>query len=408
MKRLLLVFSMLFVAFSGFSQSEEADLKAASENNNKGTYKYGPYATRKWYDNFFIGGSYGGNWLVNGINPQNMYFLERYAPALDAYLGKWITPDVGFRLQFNGLSANGFSGADGKFAGKETGSGYYQNKFNIRLYHLDLIFNLSNAISGYKEKRFWDFVPFFGFGYAESYKNGLSPIGYFSVYAGFYNSLRVTKWMDIVLEFKCMAADKRFDGYTGGLPLDLLPMATGGLSFNLPPFGFKRSIKPDYKPLRDEISSLKGDVEAAKSALAGTKSTLRDAQMRNIVLEDSLRMERKKPAMVATVTDVPPVALFFDLGKAVLSSKELVNMQFFLTNVLKKDPNKVFTLTGMADSSTGSAAFNQKLSEKRINFVRNLMIKKYKIKDENIKTIVKGSTADLFDAPELNRIVMIQ
>lgn len=37
--------------------------------------------------------------------------------------------------------------------------------------HADAMWNFSNAVSGYKESRTWNFVPFVGVGWARSYGN---------------------------------------------------------------------------------------------------------------------------------------------------------------------------------------------------------------------------------------------
>lgn len=409
MKKIFLSLALIFISFAVFAQQDNREALLSSPNNNTGELKYGPYVTKKWYDNIFVGGSYSGGWLVDGQNPAGHSFVRRYRSGFDINIGKWITPAIGVRAQFNYGNATGFAKEGGKFnTGTPDANGFYKSKFHFRMYHADFLFNLSNAIAGYREKRFWDVIPFVGVGYSETYRTN-AMIGTMASFVGINNTLRLTEALDITLEAKCMIAPSIYDGSRGSL-VDALPQVSVGLAYNFKNRGFNRHVKANYQPYIDNISSLKSDLKALQDDLKNSSDRLKKAEQESKYYADALKKEQAKPAQVVSKNslEVPPVALFFDMGKSVLNSKELVNLDFFMTNVLKKDANRVFVLVGMADSSTGSAAFNEKLSAKRIDFVANIMIKKYGINPKNIKKEVKGSSSDLFNAPELNRIVMVQ
>ena len=64
-------------------------------------------------------------------------------------------------------------------------------------------------------------------------------------------------------------------------------------------------------------------------------------------------------------------------------------------------------VTGAADSATGTPAFNQKLSEKRAEYVKNLLVKKFGLAPENVTTEALGGIAES-PVPAENRIVIVK
>ena len=101
-------------------------------------------------------------------------------------------------------------------------------------------------------------------------------------------------------------------------------------------------------------------------------------------------------------------ALFFRIGQATLDKKELANLDFYVKNALEADREKVFTLCGSADKATGTAAGNQRLSEKRMEYVYKLLVEKYGVAKERLRKVAEGDRNNLFADPELNRAVIIR
>lgn len=92
-----------------------------------------------------------------------------------------------------------------------------------------------------------------------------------------------------------------------------------------------------------------------------------------------------------------PVALFFEIGKTSIGAKELVNLTFFIENSLNVNPDKVFTVY-----STGND-----LAQKRLDYICNLLHKKYGIA---LERIVNGGVIENYKYSNinLNRVVIIQ
>ena len=88
-----------------------------------------------------------------------------------------------------------------------------------------------------------------------------------------------------------------------------------------------------------------------------------------------------------------PVSVFFNIGKSkVASKKDLVNLKALAE--IAKDNNQKVVVTGYADSKTGSASFNQTLSEKRANTVKEELIK-LGVAESKIQVVAAGGVDDI-------------
>ncbi len=372
----------------------------AQENGNRDAQNKvvrGPYETNRFFDNIFIGVAGGVN-IYHGENDSYGSFGKRLAPALDINVGKWITPSVGLRIGYSGINAQGWTSGQTIYAKGLIDGNIYKEKFGVSYLHGDVMWNFSNAVSGYKETRTWNFVPFLGAGWARSYGNDAHN-NEFAVSVGLLNNIRLCSLLDLTLEARHMFVNQRFDGVARGSKGEGMTSVTVGLTFKLNRRGFKRAQAPvDVTPYLSRIEALEGD----NSNLAGKNKTLSDEN-------EILRNRKPETVTVAGKSTVSPtpVALFFVIGKATLDKKELTNLDFYVKNALNADKNKTFTLYGGADSATGTKAFNQRLSEKRMQYVYDLLVNKYGVSKDRLKTVAEGDTNNRFPEPELNRTVII-
>ncbi len=61
-----------------------------------------------------------------------------------------------------------------------------------------------------------------------------------------------------------------------------------------------------------------------------------------------------------------------------------------------------------ADKATGSTKVNRRISEQRMQYVYDILVKKYGISPDRLVKKSEGDSNNRFDEPELNRIVIIQ
>lgn len=374
----------------------------AQENGNRDEQNRvvrGPYETNRFFDNIFIGVAGGVN-IYHGENDSYGKFGKRLAPALDVNVGKWFTPSVGARIGYSGINAKGWTSGQTVYAKDvfDKKANIYNEKFGVSYLHTDFLWNFSNAVSGYKETRTWNFVPFFGAGWARSYGNGAYN-NEFAMSIGLLNNIRLCNLLDLTLEARHMFVNQRFDGVSRGSKGEGMTSVTMGLTFKLNCRNFKRAAAPvDVTPYLSRIKALESD----NTTLAGKNKTLAD---------ENTALRNRKPETVTVAGEskvsATPVALFFQIGKATLDKKELTNLDFYVKNALQADRNKTFTLYGGADKATGTAAFNQKLSEKRMQYVYDLLVNKYGISKNRLKTVAEGDRNNRFPEPELNRTVII-
>ena len=374
----------------------------AQENGNRDEQNRvvrGPYETKRFFDNIFIGVAGGVN-IYHGENDSYGKFGKRLAPALDVNVGKWFTPSVGARIGYSGINAKGWTSGQTVYAKDvfDKKANIYNEKFGVSYLHTDFLWNFSNAVSGYKETRTWNFVPFFGAGWARSYGNGAYN-NEFAMSIGLLNNIRLCNLLDLTLEARHMFVNQRFDGVSRGSKGEGMTSVTMGLTFKLNRRNFKRAAAPvDVTPYLSRIKALESD----NTTLAGKNKTLAD---------ENTALRNRKPETVTVAGEskvsATPVALFFQIGKATLDKKELTNLDFYVKNALQADRNKTFTLYGGADKATGTAAFNQKLSEKRMQYVYDLLVNKYGISKDRLKTVAEGDRNNRFPEPELNRTVII-
>ena len=374
----------------------------AQENGNRDAQNgivRGPYETNRLFDNVFIGVGGGVN-IYLGENDSYGSFGKRLAPALDVNVGKWFTPSVGARIGYSGINAKGWTSGRTLYAKAPVSGNIYDEKFGVSYLHGDVMWNFSNAVSGYKETRTWNFVPFVGAGWARSYGNGAFD-NEFAVSVGLLNNIRLCNLLDLTLEARQMFVNERFDGVSGGSRSEGMTSVTLGLTFKLNRRGFNRvkpPAVPDYTPYQNRIRALESD----NAALAGRNKALQS---------ENEELRNRKPATVEVSVETvsaSPVALFFRIGKAVLDKKELANLEFYVKNAMKADKEKVFTIIGSADKATGSRELNRRLSEQRMQYVYELLVNKYGIPAARLVKKAEGDTNNRFADPELNRAVVIE
>ena len=358
--------------------------------------KRGPYLTNRLFDNIFIGVAGG----INVYQGESDSYGNHVAPALDVFVGKWITPCVGLRLQYSGLKANGWDNARSPYAVSSKGpdsKGMYQEKFNEMNLHGDVMWNISNAIGGYKETRTWNFVPYVGFGWARSAANHLYNNEFAFTY-GLLNNIRLGNLVDLNLEVKQMVVNQGFDQVVRGAKSEGMFTVTAGLTFKLNRRGFNRptvAVPADYTPYNNKIASLED--ELAKSKAEAKR------------LADELAAEKNKvkeaPA-AAPAIEGPIMGTFFNIGSYTITPQEIMNLGY-VANYIKAYPNKKFTIVGYADSATGSAKRNQYLSQQRADAVCKVLVDRFGVDASQLEVVAKGGT-DKFPEIPLNRVAIVE
>ena len=93
----------------------------------------------------------------------------------------------------------------------------------------------------------------------------------------------------------------------------------------------------------------------------------------------------------------------FRQGKDMVDAQQLSNIEN-IANYMKKYPEVKLDVKGYA-SPEGNAQFNQKLSERRANTVKEILVNRYGIEADRITATGMG-VGDKFSKPEMNRAII--
>ena len=362
--------------------------------------KNGPYVTNSFWDNWFISAG-GGAQVYFGASDTYGSFGKRIAPALDISVGKWITPSVGVRLQYSGLQAKGWSNGNLPYSeGKADARGYYKEKFNTMNLHGDLLWNISNAIGGERLDRFWNVSPFVGVGFARSSGNGSSQ-DEIAFTVGILHNWRLSDLLSMNIEMKSMFVDQRFAFTNTSKGLNALGSVTVGLTYNIGAVGFKRAsdliVVEDNTRYVEEIAALEGMLAKAEQKRL---QLIKQMDEQSVQLNEEMSDEPTIPLM-------PNLAIFFEIGKADLNDKAMINIGY-VADILKLFPEKKYVLYASADKETGTPEFNMKLSQMRGEAVYKAMVGKFGVNPEQLRIEAVGSQQQKFEGAQLNRVVVIE
>lgn len=378
MKAVKFLFVALTLAAVSMLASPCAFAQEDGNRDENGKVVRGPYLTNQLWDNWFVN-------LGGGVNFAYDNSVWKLGGALNINAGKWFTPSVGARVGYNGLT-----GMDGLFS----------------YLHFDALWNMSNAIGGYKETRLWDVVPYIHAGYLVD-----KPISYreWGAGAGILNLIRLSDRLDLTLDVRgniykrlCRA------GYIS---------TTVGLSVNLGKTNFERAS--NYYSASDAAAASAAALAAANSALEAEKAARENekaalenekAELKkaNDELADKNNELEKALAEVqptSSANKVDPATFYFEIGKETLSQKELEHLDSYLQKVLPMIKGKTnMIITGSADRQTGSAERNSYLSLKRAEYLMKLMVEKYGVDTNSfeVRTVISAE-----GDPTLSRAVKV-
>ena len=298
----------------------------AQENGNRdenGKVVRGPYETNRFGDNWFIGVGGGINILWNeGLDADNL----KIAPSIDANFGKWFTPAVGMRVGYQGINTQVWSETATFLAPtRDSDKQMYLEKIGYMYVHGDFLWNISNAVGGYKQTRFWDLVPYLHAGYFRSY--GLDDVNFadneIAGGAGLLHNLRLAERLDLIIDMRATVVNGRVRNASG---IAVLPTVTAGLAVDLgwPAFVRTSTVLAEFETVAvDQIAAL----EAASLALEMANASLQEENAMLAASNKKLGNQVKDlKAKVAGVQlsadeffeDMGPAVVYFDIGKTVL------------------------------------------------------------------------------------------
>ena len=387
MKKLLLTIAIVAIsAGSVFAQENSAEKLRWKGIMNNG-----------FWANWEIGVAGGVNataWNeLGGVNNQKQ--IGDLGWQVEGNLTKWFNPIVGARLQVAGGTLNASGDAQ---------------KSTWVMPHFDGLVNLSNWIGGYREDRVYYAKLFAGFGLNCVNVDSETATG-FAAAGGLINTFRVCKQLDINLELKGILTPGR------DMPAEIASIGVGkygqmysatlGLAYRFN----KRNWDKAYS--QEEVDGYLASIAALEAGLADAHrnagklaerlAAQKAATDQALKDNEALRAElaKRKSSVVSST------ALFFNLNSARLLDRTKSAMQILAETIAAAPKDQVFTLVGHADDETGSAEYNQKLSEKRAKAVYDYLVENGVNKDQLTWKGV-GSSQNIFPINSTNRVVIVK
>lgn len=361
---------MLLLAVAGMSLGAYAQENTSAEIP---THKH-KVVTNGFWDNWFV--DFGADFITNYSGQErewntglsnNPFSLTRGNFGFDVSVGKWFTPVVGTRLKFVACDARQINSTV-----KEENPLY--NQVGLRLQPM---LNLHNLFAGYKP-RVWNTIVYASVGWGHNCSTSEdSPVAG----GGWLNVFNVTKRFHINVDIYADCYNYSYDHVRAG-GNDFQLGWSVGCGFNIGKVGW------DNAPDVDAIMAMN------KAQLDALNASLADQQAENSRLQKMIR-DHKCPEAPAQVTEVVSsrASVFFNINKSrIASKKDLVNVKELVEYA--KANNKTIVVTGYADSKTGSAAYNQILSERRAQTVADEIVKMGMDKSK-VEVVGKGGVKDL-------------
>lgn len=344
---------------------------------------------------------FGSNWFIQlqggatySISEgfKDASFGDLITPHVAVSLGKYFAPQVGGRLQVGGWSAKHYD---------ESTNGTFKTQY-IQT-NADGLFNLTNIFLPYQENRPFNFILIAGLGYVHGFKdtkNGLTTTNMIVPRAGLQADFRLSEMASFNIEVAGNLLRDDFNGIKRGKNYDGTINLLAGVSLKLSKDGFKLVDVQDpaqIKALNDRINQQRASLDSKDIEINRLQQELAVKPEPEIIIKETKVEELGEVLMNAVVV--------FRIGSSKLEQNQDINI-YNAARYLIDNPNVSVIVTGYADSSTGTATINQRLSEQRAEAVARILIDKYEISPNRITTKAAGDKIQLFPTPQWNRVVV--
>ena len=373
---------LAFAGLTSASMAQDADP----------TLKYS-VSTNSFWSNWFVQANLAGTAFWGNQEVQNNFSKSplkgfRNNLGFSVAIGKWFTPGIGLRTKFNGIWGRTVISED-----KKTNASKYWTL------NEQVMFNLSNMILGYNENRLWDLIPYASVGLERNMSyNSYSPVWGI----GILNEFKLNNKFAINLDINYNLFMSKSDGTTRLLPgahkydsrsfkglianHDRNLNIEVGITYNLGKATWNKT--PDVEAIK---ALSQGQIDALNAQLADANAE--NARLNNIIKNHKCPEVKDGGEKVVEKVISTPVSVFFNIGKSkIASQKDLQNVQA-IADAAKANNTKI-VVTGYADSKTGSANFNQSLSQKRAEAVADALVN-MGVDRANIETAAAGGVDTL-------------
>jgi len=353
-------------------------------------------------DNIYVGINGGAITSLKNNNPAKKSAFQAFTPEFGVRVGKNFTTVFGLALDANLY-----------FNAHKKDCPLYATKTFVQGLDVDLLgtANLMNMFAGYKgQPRFFEIIALGGFGWTHAF--GVKKTNAINSKVGldFALNLGEKKAWQVYIEPALVYALQKWENAE----------TEDNFQYDVHKAGFSLKAGVNYKfgtsngthnfakeQLRDqaEIDALNAKINAAKSEADAAKADAAAKAAKIAELQKALNDCMNKPAPVVekAKANLQP-SVVFKQGKSVVERSQEANLEM-IAKYMKNNKDAKIKISGYA-SPEGSKELNQKLSEKRAEACKNILVKKYKIAADRLQTEGLGATDKLFDEVEFNRVAL--
>ena len=329
----------------------------------------------KFFDNVSIG-------VVGGVETNLNDWNAPHGAVAGIVLNKEISPIFGVTLEGN-TNINGL-----RNWASDASHFHCANTFDGLSVYLTPRVNLTNALLGYKgSPRKFELEAVAGPGYGFLLHQEYNAL---LVKAGLNLNYNVTDAWTIALR---PAVVYDLNG-TGTFNTNhAIGQVTAGIVYHFKTSNGTRSFKKAKLYSQSEVDALNAKITDLQSNLETANKAVKTNAINTV---DTVYTE--SPSSLGNVVS-------FTLNSAKVDETQMANLDNAV-RILKENPDLKVTLKGYADKNTGSATYNKRLSVRRAEAVKKVIVDKYGIDTDRIDVLGVGDTEQLYNDNNWNRVVI--
>lgn len=330
----------------------------------------------KFFDNVSIG-------VVGGVETNLNDWNAPQGAVAGIVLNKEISPIFGVTLEGN-TNINGL-----RNWASDASHFHCANTFDGLSVYLTPRVNLTNALLGYKgSPRKFELEavagPGYGFWLHDEYNALLVKAG-LNLNYNLSNAFTVTLRPAVV--YNLDANNAHFDTRNAVAQLSV------GIVYHFKTSNGTRSFKKAKLYSQSEVDALNAKIKDLQSNLETANKAVKTNVINTV---DTVYTE--SPSSLGNVVS-------FTLNSAKVDETQMANLDNAV-RILKENPDLKVTLKGYADKNTGSATYNKRLSVRRAEAVKKVIVDKYGIDTDRIDVLGVGDTEQLYNDNNWNRVVI--
>lgn len=343
------------------------NVSAQSQSNYCGSSKF--------FDNVSIG-------VVGGVETNLNDWNAPQGAVAGIVLNKEISPIFGVTLEGN-TNINGLRNWT-----SDASHFHCANTFDGLSVYLTPRVNLTNALLGYKgSPRKFELEavagPGYGFWLHDEYNALLVKAG-LNLNYNLSNAFTVTLRPAVVYDLNG----------TGTFNTNhAIGQVTAGIVYHFKTSNGTRSFKKAKLYSQSEVDALNAKIKDLQSNLETANKAVKTNAINTV---DTVYTE--SPSSLGNVVS-------FTLNSAKVDETQMANLDNAV-RILKENPDLKVTLKGYADKNTGSATYNKRLSVRRAEAVKKVIVDKYGIDTDRIDVLGVGDTEQLYNDNNWNRVVI--